>query len=128
MRRSLFIAMAVAGVMLVVAAALVAAVAFVPPGDQTAVSVAEAVAGIAGLVMAYAGLMLARDAAEFHVALHGRRRPGRRAAAVAVADPEVAFACPECGRSYRAAGQMAGRPFACRACDARFTVPRPAAG
>jgi predicted RNA-binding Zn-ribbon protein involved in translation (DUF1610 family) len=120
-RRGLYIALAVLGVMLVVGAGVTAVVAYVPPGDTTAVAAAEAGVAAAGVGLAWAGMMQARVAGEYDVG-----RPQRRLAALPV--EEVSFSCPACGRTYRASRAVAGRPFACRACDARFTVPQPAAG
>ena len=127
--RSLYLSMAVAGMVLVVGAGAVALVAYVPPGDTTVVAGAEIATVAVGIVIAWAGLVQAREAGDGDVRLRGRRRRRKAAAdALAAAVPEVAFSCPECGRGYRAAGSVAGRPFACRVCDARFTVPRPATG
>ena len=122
MRRGLYITLAVLGVMLVVGAGVTAAVAYVPPGDTAVVAVTEAGVAAAGVGLAWAGMMQARVAGEYDVG-----RPRRRLAAAPVA--EVSFDCPACGRTYRASQAVAGRPFACRACNARFTVPpQPAAG
>ena len=120
MTRSMYIAVAVCGLVLVLAAAVAAVAAIAPPGYDRSAGWAEAAAAVVGVGLAWGGLVGARSASEFGVRASNRARD-RRPPPVAA---EVAFDCPTCGRSYRAAGQMAGLPFACRACDARFTVPR----
>ncbi len=121
----MFIALAVAGVMLVVATLVTALVAYVPPGDTTVVGVAELGTAAVGALLAWAGLAQARTAGEFDVRVRPNR-PDRELSAVPVG--EVSFECPACGRTYRASRQVAGLPFACRACDARFTVPKSTGG
>ena len=77
---------------------------------------------LVGLCLTWAGFAQARAASEYGMRVSGRSR--RRAEAAAAPAVELSFDCPGCGRTYRATGQMAGRPFACRVCDARFNVPR----
>ena len=125
MRRAMYITVGVLGIMLVVAAGVAALLAFVPPGDATVVAVAEVGVAAVGIVLAWAGMFQARVAGDYDVGRSDRRRGDR--GAVGPVD-EVSFDCPACGRTYRASRQVAGRPFACRACDARFTVPQPTAG
>ena len=125
MTRGLYITVAVFGLLLVALAAGAALTSIAPPGYDRLMDGIEFGATAAGLVLAWAGLVQARAASEYdpRVSVRARRRAD---AAAGVAVPEVSFDCPECGRTYKAAGQVAGRPFACRVCDARFTVPRSA--
>lgn len=121
MTRGFYIAVAVGGMALVLLAGLAAVVSAAPPGWESAGAVAEVAAGLVGAGLAYGGLTAGRTAGTYDVRMSARDR--RRDAAAPPA-AELAFDCPVCGRTYRASEQMAGRPFACRACDTRFTIPR----
>ena len=125
MTRGLYISIAMIGLLLALAAAFAAFVSVAPPGWARAADLTEATAAVVGVGMAWGGLIQARAVSEYGMTRvrPPRRRRGRDAVTAAPA-AEVAFDCPSCGRTYRAAGRMAGLPFACRACDARFTVPR----
>lgn len=40
---------------------------------------------------------------------------------------EIAFACPQCGHSYRFAADLAGKRGRCKSCQAVFRIPEPSA-
>jgi hypothetical protein len=126
MARGLYILIAVLGLLLIVTAGVSAVASFASPGWDRAFTVGEVLAAAVGVGMVAGGMVQARNASEFDVRVKGGGRSRRAPAVPVVAVPEVSFECPGCGRTYRAAGGMAGRPFACRVCDERFTVPRPA--